>query len=164
MRGRLTMCGWLMMRGWLTMCVAAALGAVLMSGARAEGPGQLGWLAGNWIARTAGGEVRENWLGPSGGMLVATNLTTNGTRVTFEFLRIAERDGRLVYFASPGGRPPVEFPARETGAASVVFENAAHGYPARIIYRRDGEALIARVEGTRGGKETAEEWRFVRAP
>src|SRR6185295_16012621 len=118
-----------------------------------------------WMTKSATEEVQENWLGPRANLMVATNLTfTSGRGSSFEFLRIAEKEGRAVYIASPGGRPPVEFPAKQTTADSIVFENPAHAYPQRIIYRRDGDALIARIEGKRGGKDASEEWRFTRAP
>ena len=74
------------------------------------------------------------------------------------------QDGRIVYFASPGGRPPVEFPMTQMTDNAIVFENAAHGYPARISYRRDGEALVAWIEGKRQGSDASEEWRFTRTP
>ena len=45
-----------------------------------------------------------------------------------------------------------------------MFENAAHDFPQRVLYWRDGEALVARIEGTIAGKEKSEEWRFSRAP
>ncbi len=126
---------------------------------------KLGWMAGHWVSKSATEEVQENWLGPRANLMVATNLThTAGRGSAFEFLRIAEKDGRAVYFASPGGRPPVEFPVKLMTADSVVFENPAREYPQRILYRRDGEALVAGIEGRRGGNDASEEWRFTRAP
>jgi hypothetical protein len=96
--------------------------------------------------------------------MVATNLTAwpNG-RKTFEFLRIAETPEGYSYFASPGGKPPVEFKLKEAGERRVVFENAVHDFPQRVLYWREGEQLVARVEGTIKGKERGEEWRFTRA-
>jgi hypothetical protein len=32
------------------------------------------------------------------------------------------------------------------------------------MYRRDGDALVARIEGKRQGVDASEEWRFTRAP
>jgi hypothetical protein len=81
---------------------------------------------------------------------------------SFEFLRVGVKEGKIFYFASPGGRPPVEFPAREVADGKVVFENPDNAYPTRIIYRRDGDALVARIEGKRRGVEASEEWRFSR--
>ena len=42
--------------------------------------------------------------------MLAVSRTLKGDRmVAFEFLRIVERDGGLVYIAQPNGRPPTEF-------------------------------------------------------
>ena len=123
----------------------------------------LEWMTGAWVSESGRGKVAETWLGPGHGLMVAANLSTfaNG-RKSFEFLRIAETPAGVSYFASPGGQPPVEFKLKEAGDRRVVFENAAHDFPQRILYWREGEALVARIEGTLRGKERHEEWRFSR--
>ena len=141
---------------------AVALALLLAPPLFAQDVARLGWMAGHWLAKSDKEEVQESWLGPRGNTMVATNLTTTGRGPTFEFLRIGVKDGRLVYFAMPGGRPPTEFPLQSMTDTSVVFENPAHDYPTRIIYRKDGEALVARVEGKRRGQDAFEEWRFTR--
>jgi hypothetical protein len=45
----------------------------------------------------------------------------------------------------------------------VVFENEAHDFPQRVIYRREGDRLLARIEGKIGGKERSADWIFNRA-
>ena len=40
--------------------------------------------------------------------------------------------------------------------------NLAHDFPQRVIYRRDGERLAARIEGTVGGQARGKEWVFQR--
>lgn len=124
----------------------------------------LDWMSGTWTHSVDGREtVSESWLGPGNGLMVAVNLTTwPSGRKAFEFLRIAETAEGFSYFASPGGKPPVEFKAKESGDKRVEFENAAHDFPQRIIYWREGEHLVARIEGTLRGKERSEEWRFNR--
>jgi len=121
----------------------------------------LGWMAGNWMQDSAKERVMEAWLGPGNGTMVAVNLTTMaGGRKTFEFLRISDTAESMSYFASPGGRPPVEFRLKESGDKRVVFENLGHDYPQRIIYWREGELLAARVEGRIRGEVRAEEWKM----
>ena len=44
-----------------------------------------------------------------------------------------------------------------------MFEHPTRELPKRILYWRDGEALLARIEGTRNGRDASEEWRFERA-
>lgn len=126
---------------------------------------KLAWMSGNWVQSTAVEDVHENWLGPKNNVMVATNLTArHGKGASFEFLRIAMKDGKIVYFASPNGRPATEFTLSQMGEGSVTFENPSNPYPTRIIYRRDGDALVARIEGKRQGNDASEEWRFKRAP
>ena len=149
----------------MNLTLLALCSLLSMSIAHAQDVDKLAWMTGNWIQRSAAEDVQENWLGPKANLMVATNLTARAGRTsTFEFLRIAMKDGKVVYFASPGGRLPVEFVLKEMGDQSVLFENLQNSYPTRIMYRRDGEALIARIEGKRGGSDASEEWRFSRVP
>lgn len=69
----------------------------------------------------------------------------------FEFLRIVEKDGGLVYVAQPGGRPPTEFVLAAIDAARATFENSAHDFPKMIRYakRADG-SLEATVSDGKG--------------
>jgi hypothetical protein len=81
--------------------------------------------------------------------------------VAFEFLRIVERDGRLIYIAQPGGRPPTEFAMTAIEKQAVTFENTAHDFPKMIRYtlRADG-TLEARVSD---GGSKAETFVFKRS-
>jgi hypothetical protein len=132
--------------------------------AQAPRTASLDWMTGTWTQARGEEVVTESWLGPGNGLMVAVNLATRGpTRRTFEFLRIADTPEGFSYYASPGGKPPTEFKLKELGDKRVVFENAAHDFPQRILYWRDGENLVARVEGKIGGKDRSDEWRFSRA-
>ena len=146
--------------------VAAAL-LLVSTTALAQAPAKvesLAWMTGGWVEDSPRGKVAETWLGPGNGLMVAVNLTTrpNG-RKSFEFLRIAETPEGFSYFASPDGRhPATEFKLKEQGDKRVVFENAAHDFPQRIHYWREGDTLAARIEGTIKGQARHEEWRFTR--
>ena len=143
-----------------TLAALLLVPAFAFAQARVE---SLDWLAGTWTQETADGRVSESWLGPANGLLVAVNLTARADgRKSFEFLRIADTAEGFSYFASPGGKAPVEFKLKESGDKRVVFENAAHDYPQRILYWREGERLVARIEGSIKGKERNEAWRFTR--
>lgn len=121
----------------------------------------LDWLTGTWVQQRGGERVVESWIGPSNGIMVAANLSTwpNG-KWTYEFLRISETPAGFSYFASPGGREPVEFKVKESGERRVVFENPDHDFPQRIIYWREGDALIGRIEGSINGTLRSQQWRF----
>ena len=123
---------------------------------------KLAWMAGTWIENKDGDIVQEAWLGPRGKMMTAVNLTTSAKRgATFEFLRIVEGPSGVSYFASPGGKTPVEFKLKSMGERRVVFENAAHDFPQRILYWMEPDgAMKARIEGEIQGKARGMEWRF----
>ena len=109
---------------------------------------QLAWLAGTWSGGEGPVRFEERWTPAGGGVMLAVSRTLKGDRlVAFEFLRIVERDGSLVYIAQPNGRPPTEFMMTAITTDSVTFENPAHDFPKKIRYtkRADGslEATVS---------------------
>jgi len=142
--------------------------AVLLFGASADGPArvtQVAWLAGCWEQAAGPRLVEEQWTRPRGGLMLGAGRTVRGdTLLEYEQTRIFERDGRLVYGANPSGQAPAEFDSIELSDSSVTFENTAHDFPQRVIYRRRGaDSLIGRVEGTRGGKLRGVDFPYARA-
>lgn len=117
--------------------------------------GDLDWLSGNWVAsRSSGSSVEERWSPPLGGAMLAVSRTVNtaGKMVAFEYLRIVERDGGLIYVAQPGGKTPTEFVLSEFDATHAVFENPRHDYPKRIVYELTADgSLNATIGQTKGG-------------
>jgi hypothetical protein len=108
---------------------------------------QLAWLAGTWNGSDGPVTFEERWTPPAGGVMLAVSRTLKGDRmVAFEFLRIVERNGTLVYIAQPNGRPPTEFTLTAIAADSATFENPTHDFPKMIRYsRRADGTLEARV-------------------
>ncbi len=117
--------------------------------------GELQWLAGAWTGRrSSGSSIEERWGPPLGGAMfgVSRTVNTSGKLVAFEYLRVVERDGGLVYIAQPGGAAPTEFVLTELGPTRAVFDNPRHDYPKRIVYEFSPETgLIATVGFTKGG-------------
>jgi hypothetical protein len=145
--------------------LAVAAAALLLIGAAPEAKraDDLGWLAGTWLAEEAGGNwTEERWSKPRGGVMLGTSLSGQGAQAGwFEFMRIAaDKDGRLAFHASPGGAPASAFPLVSSGALEAVFENPAHDYPTRIVYRGEGKVLNATISGPGGSKTRS--WRFRR--
>jgi hypothetical protein len=116
--------------------------------------GDLAWLAAAWVGtRSSGASLEERWGPPLGGaMLGASRVVSRGKMSAFEFLRVVERDGGLVYVAQPGGNPPTEFVCTEVTATRAVFDNPRHDYPKRIVYELSGEGgLTATIGFLKGG-------------
>jgi hypothetical protein len=126
--------------------------------------GDLTWLAGAWVGtRSSGSSIEERWSPPLGGAMLAVSRTVNtsGRMSAFEYLRIVERDGGLVYVAQPGGKTATEFVLTELGATRAVFVNPRHDYPRRIVYERTAEGdLTASVGQLKGG--TPQRYEFKR--
>ena len=116
----------------------------------------LGWLSGAWVGtRGASGttSIEERWGPPLGGAMLATSRTVSRGKMSgFEFLRIVERDGGLVYVAQPGGAKATEFVCTELNAKRAVFDNPRHDYPKRIVYELSAEGgLSATIGQLKGG-------------
>ena len=115
----------------------------------------LAWLAGAWVGtRSSGSSIEERWSPPLGGAMLAVSRTVNtrGKMGAFEFLRIVERDGGLVYIAQPGGAKATEFVLTELGKTRAVFENPRHDSPQRIVYELSAEGrLSATIGQLKGG-------------
>lgn len=135
---------------------AAMLAALLFAGgAQAATLDQLRWLQGCW--RSAGGEAgsQEQWMGPAGGSMLGSSRTIKGGKtVNFEFMQLRENEpGKLVFIAQPSGAAPTSFALLREADGELVFENAGHDFPQRVIYQRDGaNGLRARIEGVIKGK------------
>jgi hypothetical protein len=117
----------------------------------------LSWLAGDWAGTLGRATIEERWMPAAGGAMFAVSRTIQDDRLAaFEFLRIVERDGGLVYIAQPNGRPPTEFVLTGITADSATFENPAHDFPKMIRYtRRADGSLEARVSGAGGERPQA---------
>ncbi len=122
----------------------------------------LAWLAGLWEGEKDGARNEEQWLAPAGGTMLGVSRTlAGGETASFEFMRIEEKDGRVVLTAHPSAGPGVPFTLARSGSAEAVFENPAHDFPQRITYRREpGGRLFARVEKIRPGGPAAPEFRY----
>ena len=122
--------------------------------AQAADVAALSWMAGCWRQQSEARTVDEVWMAPSGdGMLGLSRTVTKGRISEYEFLEIRVHDGRIVYTARPSGQPEATFTASKVGPREVVFENPAHEFPQRIIYRLQADGnLAARIEGTERGQ------------
>ncbi|MBL8879175.1 MAG: hypothetical protein JNG88_08655 [Phycisphaerales bacterium] len=118
--------------------------------------GDLAWLAGAWVGTRSetGSSIEERWSPPLGGAMLAVSRSVNksGKMFAFEYLRIVERDGGLVYIAQPGGAKGTEFVLTELTATRAVFANPRHDYPKRIVYEHSADGdLSATIGFMKGG-------------
>jgi hypothetical protein len=148
-----------------TALVLAALAIALPAAASpADDVARLAWMAGSWIHEKDGTVTRETWLPPLGGVMAGAGQTNApGKPPSVEHGKITAEPAGATYTAIVRGQPPTAFvlkPGLPDGEA--IFENPAHDFPQRVIYRRCGEQLCARIEGAIQGKPRGFEWRYSR--
>ncbi|MGH9843945.1 MAG: DUF6265 family protein, partial [Blastocatellia bacterium] len=123
----------------------------------------LAWLGGDWETAPGRSQIDEHWTRPAGGSMFGVSRTVAGGRtVFFEYLRIETRRADLYYVAHPKARTPgTDFKLVRLSAQEAVFENPAHDFPKRIIYRKNADGtLTARVEGDGTEKEKPQEFQY----
>jgi len=120
-----------------------------------------GWMLGRWCTETADGtRTCEHWRVDRHRRLLGQGSTIKaGKTVEQERLRIRTRGGQAYYEASLGG-PFTAFRRTASGARSATFTNAAHDYPQRIRYWREGTTLVAETALADGSKPM--QWRYKR--
>lgn len=141
------------------VAIAAALLAI---GSKAEAQ-DLSWMAGYWLSCSADQEVSETWSDPRADVMLGTTFTLRGGQPSWEYARIGRSGEGFSFFAQPTGQAAAEFRATEMSARHVVFENPTHDFPQRVIYRRTGDRLTGKIEGTINGAAQSAEWHYVRA-
>jgi hypothetical protein len=131
--------------------------------APADDVARLGWIAGSWIEDKDGVTTRETWLPPLGGAMAGAGQTNRGARPPrVEHMKITAEPAGATYTALVPGQPPTPFVLLPGKDGEAVFENKAHDFPQRVIYRRCGDDLCARIEGTLKGQPASENWRYRR--
>lgn len=117
-----------------------------------------GCWEGSFQAERGSGIVEERYTSPTENlMLGTTRYLLEGRTVMWEFSKLEASDGAIVLTPFPRGVPSEHaFAMTELGDGEVVFEAPEHDFPKRILYRRDGERLIARIDD--GTDEMVSEW------
>ncbi len=108
----------------------------------------------------------EQWMSPDGGgMIGMARSVRNGKMGSYEYLRIVHDETGIHYIAKPSdSKTETSFRLVKWAENNVVFENPAHDFPQRIIYRMaKPDKLTARIEGEMNGKVTGMDFAFVRS-
>ena len=144
------------------MMLAILVAAAVLADATAE-VAKLDWLAGSWVYEKDGVTVRETWLAPKDGVMGGVGQTNRPGRKPFiEHVKISAEPAGATFTATLPGQAPTPFVLLPGKDGEAVFENKAHDFPQRVIYRRCDPDLCAAVEGEVKGKLQREEWRYRR--
>ncbi len=130
------------------------LSTLLFAAAAGESSALPAFMTGCWDLIDGEHWTQECWMEPKAGMMLgASREGTGGKLKSWEQLRIEQSaDGKITYFASPSGRPPLSFEGHAISASAVEFINPSHDYPQRIRYELKGgnlEAEISLIDGSK---------------
>jgi hypothetical protein len=148
----------------IAFSIAAYLLTALAAGTTATIE-QVAWMQGCWQMDAGPRVVEEQWMAPRGGVMLGMGRTVrDGKLVEYESVLLREQDGTLAYEAHPSGQPSAVFMSSTIGVSTVVFENLGHDFPQRVGYKRDGDSLLAWIEGTVNGKSRRVDFPYRRVP
>jgi len=146
--------------------VCVAISTILLPGSVAMNENwkieDLAWISGDWETTSGPLQIEEHWTRVAGGSMIGMGRTVaKGRTVFFEYLRIESRADGIYYVAHPKARPGTDFKLVRVEGQSATFENLAHDFPKRLIYRKNADgSLTTRVEGDGTEKEKPEEFRL----
>ncbi len=144
------------MKQIFVISIALFLTAVFFVSGQEKKPtlADLNWLSGCWDNGDTLRRYEEQWMKPRGTSLLGMSRTVaKGRTAAHEFLQIRQdTTGDIFYVANPSGQSQAAFKLVKFGAKELVFENPEHDFPQRIIYRLNGDTLVARIEGVNKGK------------
>jgi hypothetical protein len=124
----------------------------------------LAWLAGAWKYEAGADSFEEVWFAPVGEVMTGMGRhTKSGKHASHEFLRIAVIEGAVQYEAQPSGQKLALFKLTSLKGQEAIFENPTHDFPTRIVYKRSGDEMSAKIEGKRGEKTVGFEFKFKKA-
>ena len=125
---------------------------------------RLSFMTGCWAFQSGDSETEEYWTKPSGGAMLGLSRTVRGGKTIFtEYTQIREQNGALSMFVQLGlAKSTTEFRLTKLSTNEAVFTSDLEN-PHQLIYRRKGDELSARTEGTKNGKAVFEDYPYRRA-
>lgn len=153
----------LLLGGWSVRAASAAQPVEAFATPETARVETFAWLAGCWSMALPDGVVEEHWLAPAGGAMLGLSRTIrSGNLREYEFLALRPVDGTLSYVAIPSRQRETVFPLVRHKSTVLIFENPAHDFPQRIIYRKTDEGIEARIEGKTNGQLRGADYKYKR--
>lgn len=129
---------------------------------------QVAWMVGTWEMRQPEGILTETWKAASDTEMTGTSvLVSEKAELLFsEKMRIVSRGNDLWYMTTVSNQnegKEVGFQFKTVTGGEIIFENASHDFPQRIIYKQKEERIMyARIEGDKDGLSKQEEFEYNR--
>lgn len=127
---------------------------------------QVGWMVGSWEMHPPEGILTETWKVASDTEMTGTSvLVSEKAELLFsEKMRLVLRGNDLWYCVTVSDQnngQEVPFKEKSFNNGELIFENAAHDFPQRILYKQKAANIMyARIEGTQDGLGRQEEFEY----
>jgi hypothetical protein len=126
-------------------------------------------LAGTWKMETSRGAIFEAWQVQNDHTLQGKSYKlNNGDTLVLETVLLFLEGNKIVYqptVTNQNNGQPVRFQLISAIDKRYVFENKEHDYPQRVIYHLvSNNAVHARIEGTKNGKQRGSYFNYNRWP
>lgn len=118
-----------------------------MASAACQSLTELNWILGDWISKSEKTDSHESWHQFSELTFEGRGLNFNkgGQQTSSEDLRLLAMQGEIYYLAKVSHNPlPVAFKAINCDEHQVLFENAEHDFPNKLLYslQEDGSLQV----------------------
>ena len=127
----------------------------------------MNWLLGDWENKMEEGNLSENWVSKDDSTFVGHSyFIKEKDTMSIESIELLQKGEDLFYIPTVKGQnndKPVTFKLTTATAMEFTFENLAHDYPQKIVYKKAGpNDLIATISGTQQGKKSTESYPMKR--
>lgn len=122
------------------------------------------WLVGEWENKMPEGNLTETWTKANDSTYNAITLfVKDKDTLHHETVVLTQKGETLLYIPTVKGQnddKPVEFKMTNSEKESeFIFENPAHDYPQKIVYKKVNDAnLVATISGKQQGKFSSESY------
>jgi hypothetical protein len=124
-------------------------------------------LEGLWKMETSRGAIYEEWQPKSNNKMTGRSYRINNTdTIVMERIELYREGNDIIYspvVSNQNNQQAVTFKLISITDGRYVFENKAHDFPQRVIYKIvSKDAVNARIEGIRNGQERGSDFRYSR--
>jgi hypothetical protein len=124
-------------------------------------------LVGLWKMETSRGPLFEEWQLPAGNKFTGRSYKVKNTdTIVLERTELFLQGSKIIFspvVTNQNQGQPVQFVLISNSDNRYTFENKAHDYPQRVIYRFVAkDSIYARIEGTKNGKTMGSDFVYSR--
>jgi hypothetical protein len=121
------------------------------------------WLIGTWENNSSEGNLSETWKKENDSVYNGQSyFIKKQDTLHSEQIRLSQVGAELVYRPTVQGQnnnKPVDFKMTSSTDKQIVFENAGHDYPQKIVYNKiTADSLVATISGMQQGKPSSESY------